>query len=156
MFDGTQIELIEKWERNFTRLPGRFRPLLPRSYSVVLNERMRTRAGVCHPREDLIAINPHLTFDPQVFEEVLVHELCHLAVARSYPYARAHGKTWQRLMKHFGFEANRCHTLDTSPRRQKRWEMTCRCRVHMVSTIIRNKIQKGYRYKCKLCSTELT
>ncbi len=139
-------DLLRKWEGHF--------PL--ENVHIRFNSKMRSRAGLCKPHQRIVELNPHLLQDPKILEEVLIHELCHLAVGLRWPYAQAHGKKWQALMLRCGFEPKRCHNLPVTKRRMhRRWEFQCHCQTHRVSTVVRNRILRGARYKCKMCRSLL-
>lgn len=120
---------------------------------------MRTRAGLCVPNQNRIELNPNILTDPKDFESTLVHELCHLVIYRSWPRAEAHGAKWKSLMKLCGFEAERCHRIESPLKRvQKTWSLYCQCESpHQVKTRTYNKISKRrHRYICKSCHQTLT
>ena len=145
-------ELVEKWGRYFAQISPPFYPLPIGSYLVKWNSRMRTRAGLCLPMESRVELNPHLLNNRVTLEQVLVHELCHLVVARRFPYARAHGAKWKKAMSLCGFEPQRCHNLAVvRRRRQKRWPIQCSCQTHRLATVTYNRISRGVRYQCRVC-----
>ena len=150
-------QLLLHWRTQFSQLPRPYCSLKPHSYTVRLNSQMRTRAGVCIPHQNLIEINPNIIESASQLEETLVHEICHLAVARTWRRTDPHGPKWKALMHHFGFEPTRCHKLTTSQRRpHRRWAAKCECRAHQVSTLIYNRMQRGARYQCLECKAPLS
>lgn len=151
-------EIFEKWQRYFATLRAPFFPLHPSSYEIRMNPRMRTRAGLCKPSRSLVELNPHLLKKDRDLEEVLVHELCHLAVARRFPYSPHHGPKWKKLMGLCGFEPKRCHDFDVSglKRKIKRpYAAQCSCRIHPISNLIYKRFKKGAGYRCRSCKTPL-
>jgi SprT protein len=144
--------LKEKWLVAFEKLPPPFMPLDRNSFEIQWNARMRSRAGLCIPGHARIELNPHLLKTGRVFEEVLVHELCHLSVSRRWPRAQPHGSRWASLMRQCGFEPRRCHELVPERRyRHRRWEVPCPCRIHTVATVTFRRILGGTRYRCTKC-----
>lgn len=148
-----QLDLIvSKWSKTFALLSKPYLPLEPGTYRVCFNKRMRSRAGVCMPHESLIQINPHLAKTPELLEEIIVHEMCHLAVARRFPYARAHGQKWQKLMAQMGYVPKRCHEIPVEKRNaHRRWQAYCPCQTHSITTVLYNRLRKGARYQCVKC-----
>src|SRR5687768_15214377 len=131
------LEILQtKWAAHFASLPSPY-PILPlHSFEIQWNHHMRSRAGFCRPSENRIALYPHLLTEPQVLEEVFLHELCQLVVARRWRYARAHGTKWQNLMRLCGLEPKRCHDLPVPRKRQlRKWPAHCSCQKHELTTV---------------------
>lgn len=149
-------KLSKKWEIFFSQLPFPHTPLEIGSYSVFWNSLLRSRAGLCKPHLSIIELNPHLLITAEQIEKTLVHELCHLSISRRFWRAQPHGTHWKKLMVYCGFEPERCHKIEgTQVYRQKRLEVICKCRRHMVTSRTFNKIQRGIRYNCRSCQTIL-
>jgi SprT protein len=148
--------LLKKWQAPFGQLDAPYAPVDLTQLEIRWNKRMRSRAGVCRPRQRMIELNPNLLKEDRQAEEVLVHELCHMAVSIRWPTARPHGQKWKKLMTHMGFPPNRCHNLiPARAHRQKRWPLRCVCREHQVTTVIFNRIKKGTKYRCRHCKNIL-
>ena len=149
-------DLLQKWRAPFSQLPPPYFPLEINEIRIQWNHRMRSRAGVCRPRQGLVELNPNILKSQNQIEEVLVHELCHMAVSQRWPRARPHGQRWKSLMTKFGFKPLRCHDLVPEKlHRQRRWPLKCLCGEHQVSTVIFNRIKKGARYRCRACRNVL-
>jgi predicted SprT family Zn-dependent metalloprotease len=61
-------------------------------------------------------------------------------------------------MTRLGATPNRCHSYDTtnSAAYQKaKFVYICSCRKHAVGPTVHKKIQKGHRYTCNKCKSEL-
>ncbi len=150
------LPLLKKWSPFFATLPRPYGSLNIFAINVQWNPRMRSRAGLCRPGQAIIELNPHLLKDEKSLEEVLLHEICHMAVSHRWPYAAAHGDKWKKLMVLCGQKPLRCHDLIVTKRHlQKRWDYNCECQIHKVTTLIANRISKGQRYKCKKCGAFL-
>lgn len=156
LLNGWLEAYLAKWRSHFATVGHPFVSLQPDEYSVRWNPRMRSRAGVCRVQERVIELNPHLITTPDILEEILVHELCHLSTSLRWPRSRPHGMRWQKLMRICGFEPRRCHTLKPTRKFLHRtWELHCGCGSHHVTTRIYNRIQRGNRYRCLRCKNPL-
>jgi predicted SprT family Zn-dependent metalloprotease len=149
-------DLLLKWRPFFLSPPSPFIGIDIFAIDIHYNPRMRSRAGLCKPSERVIELNPHLLKDEKTLEEVFIHEICHMAISYRWPYADAHGPKWKKLMTLCGFKPLRCHNLVPVKRHlQQRWDHTCECQIHKVTTLISNRISKGQNYKCKRCGAML-
>jgi SprT protein len=79
-------------------------PGLERRVDVQLSKRLRTSLGRCVPSRGLVRLNRNLLkLQPGLLEEVLCHELAHVAVFERYgPRCRPHGPEWAALMRAAG------------------------------------------------------
>jgi len=112
-------------------------PGLPDSMRVEYSTRFRSSLGLCRPALGRIRLAAHLKDgDPDLLEEVLCHELAHVAVHRLHGReAKPHGPEWKRLVREAGFEPRlRIMTEEgrgptQSPHRRNqprpRWEHRC-------------------------------
>lgn len=88
--------------------------------------RMSTSLGRCFPARRLIRINESALGQlPHLLEEVVCHELAHLAVyLRHGAEAQPHGPEWQALVEAAGYSPERRVSVDSPPAgerpRQKR------------------------------------
>jgi len=87
------------------------------------------------------------------------HEVAHV-VARTLfgRKIRPHGSEWRAVMRHLGAVPDRCHRFDTSRssnRQYRRFPYRCGCRQHMLTSIRRNRIQRGQSYHCRDCGDRL-
>jgi len=119
---------------------------------VVINSFLVTTAGRAFGTY-LVDFNESLfKKHPQNFiNDVIPHEVAHIVTSKLYPGASPHGKEWKSVMLFFGVEPNRCHAMQVTKRRQRRWDHSCGCMVHKVATVTHNRIQKGVQYRCNKC-----
>jgi len=84
------------------------------SVRIILSNRMRGCAGTASIRKHVVRLNARLlTEHRDRVPEVLAHEVAHLI--DGYLHGRSsHGPQWKELMGRLGFEAKRCHGMDTS------------------------------------------
>lgn len=105
------------------------------------------------PQGERLRFNLHLAAEqPERFlEETVAHEAAHCVALRLHRHA-GHGAPWRAVMGELGVEASRCHLYDTR-RAQGRghWPARCPCREHDLSSVLRNRLRKGARYRCRLC-----
>jgi SprT protein len=75
------------------------------SVTVEFSRRLRTSLGRCRPASGLIRLAERLQeVDPGPLEEVLCHELAHVAAFRLHgPRIRPHGPEWKALVSQAGF-----------------------------------------------------
>jgi len=114
-----------------------------------------------------IRINPILLNEnPQyIILQTVPHEMAHVVVSAFYEdrgiQVRVHGHEWQRVMRLFGLEPNRCHSLDTSSiralRKQSEYHFNCGC-VGKVYKLSKNKYTRhlnGVTYRCLVCKSPI-
>lgn len=129
-------------------------PGLAESVTVEFSRRFRSSLGLCRPVQSRIRLAAHLqNGNGDLLEEVLCHELAHVAVYRLYGRrARPHGPEWKSLVSEAGFEP-RARFLPADarfpPRSRKpraRWEHRCPlCRaMRMAGRPVRN-------WRCAAC-----
>jgi len=88
--------------------------------------------------------------------DVLPHELAHAVVYCLYKNrVKAHGKEWKRILKSFTLVDSKVkYEVLQKIRESKRYRYGCKCKdkVHFISTILHNKIEKkSATYLCKVC-----
>jgi SprT protein len=95
----------------------------------------------------------------EYFKVVIPHEVAHLFQRKANAFDRSHGPTWQRMMNLIGLPAVRCHKMDTSRAstagRRKSYEVKCKCKTHLVTANIFNKISMGQVRRCTVCKTQV-
>ncbi len=111
----------------------------------------------------LIRYNPWLF--AKYFDENLAatvpHEVAHYIVhcLQGRRRIRPHGQEWQEVMAHFDADsAVTCNfdMADIPQRKHRRFDYTCSCRVHELSTRRHNNInRRGAIYQCVYCGSEL-
>jgi len=88
---------------------------------VTLSERMVSSAGQAKLNTHSIVLNARLlAANPDHLPQVVAHEVAHL-LAHKLHGDRGHGAAWKQLMGALGFEARRCHSLDTRDIRRPSW-----------------------------------
>jgi predicted SprT family Zn-dependent metalloprotease len=82
--------------------------------TVSVSSRLRRALGRCYARRRQIVVAERLQeMKPSLFEEVLCHEVAHMAVFELFgEECRPHGPEWARLMRLAGFEPRRRLVLD--------------------------------------------
>lgn len=154
----------EHFQRKFDRIPVRYN-----LKGAVAGQYSPIGASKTNPE-------PHFRFNiPLALENALdfitdtvTHEVSHRIQREIYGYTRfgkkvrSHGPEWRSIMLNvFGIEPLRCHSYDVSAtkakrKKQDRHPFSCSCRVHHVSTTIKNRIRKGRDYRCRICKSLLT
>lgn len=109
-------------------------PQLAERVDISFSARFRSSLGNCRPTKGEIRLSSALLDSPQaVFEEVLCHELAHMAAFMLYgPAAKPHGREWKDLMQQAGY-APRVrmprslvpHLPKKPPKRRPRWVHRC-------------------------------
>ena len=81
-------------------------PGLTESVTLEFSRRLRSSLGNCRPAQSLIRLAAHLEEkNEDLLEEVLCHELAHVAVYRLFGRSvRPHGREWKSLISAAGFE----------------------------------------------------
>jgi len=91
--------------------------------------------------------------DEQTKYETVIHEVCHIIAPYRFGRIKPHGIEWQFMMRLNKLEPKRCHSVDVSDiRKKRRQQATCFCGPREISTIVFNKIKKGYSYRCRKCN----
>jgi predicted SprT family Zn-dependent metalloprotease len=82
--------------------------------TVSFSGRLRRALGRCYARRRQVSVAECLKeMKPSIFEEVLCHEVAHLAVFELFgENCRPHGPEWAHLMRAAGFEPRRRLVLD--------------------------------------------
>lgn len=126
---------------------------------IMLKHNMRSTAGRAHYRNNLISLNYRLlSLNPTHVAQTFAHELAHLVANELYgPESRGHGALWASIMRQFGFEASRCHTMDVSSLRRphKTFNAYCACRTIKLKAGRYNKLRRGVSYTCLRCKFPL-
>ena len=119
---------VEQWARLWG-LPG-----LTDSVTVEFSRRFRSSLGRCRPMDGRIRLAAHLeeNGNEDLLEEVLCHELAHVAAHRLHGRrVRPHGSEWKSLVSAAGFEPRARFQREDGrfpPRAEKpraRWEHRC-------------------------------
>lgn len=118
-------------------------------------------AGQVIYEKNLIRINTKLlNQNPDyMINQTAPHEAFHLIARHVYgPYISGHGVQWQSLMRGYGLNPNRYHSLQTTPARNRRKvSYSCFCRDEIkIDISVHNRIVKGSDYFCKKCQHKIT
>ncbi len=81
-------------------------PAIVDRVEIQLSQRLRSSLGRCVPNRGIVRLNRRLLVaQPALIEEVLCHELAHVATYELYgKRCRPHGPEWAALMRTAGFE----------------------------------------------------
>jgi SprT protein len=124
----------------------------------IVFQRAGTAAGTARVCHNIIDINPVLASEN--FDDILTrtapHEVAHIVQyqrfgVRSLKALGGHGKEWQGIMRDFGLEPSRYHSMSVANSGRGRnnphmW--SCKCQVHQT--------KKDGEYLCQKCNTRLT
>lgn len=83
---------------------------------IILNNRLWRSAGICYVYERQIHLGTKFfnAFHERMFKEIIIHELCHQAVADMWgfnPVNGGHCENWKYLMRKWGLFPNRFHDM---------------------------------------------
>lgn len=111
------IAAITRWSKRW-KMPSTF----PRSVRVVFSSRLTRSLGRCILNRREIRLHKSLQKARKaIFEEVLCHELAHIAVQDKYgPRCKPHGKEWADLVRTGGFNPRIHLYVDELPVRSAR------------------------------------
>lgn len=104
-------------------------------------------------QDECLRFNLHLAarHERDFLAETVAHEVAHCAAVRLHRHG-GHGAPWQALMKELGLAPTRCHDYDTRGARGRgHWPARCDCREHDLSSVLRNRLRRGWRYLCSRC-----
>jgi len=157
------VEFICKAEAHF----GRSFPHIP-----VVIKNIGKSAGQFRYRRNRITreiLNPEIRINTTLLAEntedfmirTIPHEVAHYIDTMLHGESN-HGYHWAHIMGTvFGMDNSRCHSYDTTnskmgARRTRKFEYSCHCQSHQLTSIRHNKILKGASYTCRKCRAELT
>ena len=131
-------------------------PGLESRVDVRFSDRLRTSLGRCMPSRGVVRLNRRLLkVQPGLLEEVLCHELAHVAVFEQYGHGcRPHGPEWAALMQTAGFEPRPRARLGRDVERlvggdrQRRPLYEHRCPVCQAARLARRPVP---RWRCAAC-----
>lgn len=120
-------------------------------------------AGQAWPQKQLLRFNMTLfrQHREDFLQQTVAHEVAHLVAYQLYGLSiRPHGHEWQKIMTElFQLPADRCHQYEVPPSSQQKnqWRYQCQCHENILylSTTRHNRVQKGVRYQCRQCRSEL-
>ena len=126
--------------------------------SVSFNQRGKI-AGSARLQSNEIRLNPVLLDDNQreFLEQVIPHEVCHIAVFQMYGRVRPHGQQWQQMMTAvFGLVPDVRHDMDVSKVGGKSFPYLCACGPVSLSVRRHNKVvRQQQQYRCRTCGETL-
>jgi len=115
----------------------------------------------------VIRVNPILLNENEsyIVNQTVPHEMAHVVVHQFYEargiQVRGHGNEWKRVMRYFGLQPDRCHSLDTTTVRAikggSEYHFNCGC-VGKVYKLSKNKYTRyanGMSYRCRLCNCKI-
>ncbi len=112
-----------------------------------------------------ININPVLlkTNPDHILNVTVPHEIAHIVVCLLFKgcsfMPQPHGKEWASIMKLFGLEPNRTHSLDVSEisklNNKKMYQYKCNCTTRNLSQNKHTRSINGTAYICSRCKTPI-
>ena len=124
---------------------------------IAFNQRGKI-AGAALLTKNLVRYNPKLLQENQqvFFDEVIPHEICHIAIFQLFGKVQPHGKEWKTLMQQvFNLEGKATHRLDVTSVQGQIFNYQCQCSQHQLTIRRHNKAQKGSQYICRSCGSQL-
>ncbi|WP_395342674.1 SprT family zinc-dependent metalloprotease [Ningiella sp. W23] len=125
---------------------------------ILMNQRGRI-AGAALLGKNQIKLNAKLFQQNTEYfkEQVIPHELAHLAVYEHFGRVRPHGKQWRFVMQDlFGLKADVKHQLDLNKAGIKQFSYKCACGTVELSTVRHNRVVRGkQQYRCRTCMQTL-
>lgn len=156
-----QVQLkVEETAKRLTALHPTKALLLPK----LAYDLKGTTGGWAVRRTNTIRLNYEILTNPdhstKFIDEVVPHELCHIACYQWWPNKKvSHGYEWQLLMLQLGLQPSRCHTFPVTKQRvhPRNHVYTCNCsRPKFLTNHRHGKIQRGTRYTCNNCGAVIT
>ena len=124
-------------------------------------------AGVASPAKNIIRINSVLLQENEkdFMSDTIPHEVAHIVCYLVHGWIRTsrgfshHGVEWKAIMRAFGCEPTRCHSMDVSRTQRKMRKFSYQCPDCLVcmpmSDICHNRVLKGKSYTHNSCKTPL-
>ena len=137
-------------------------PALARRITFSFNKRLTTTAGFVYAdgsNRIELASSLWVRASEEDKRFVVIHETCHLITGLLHPKAKSHGSEWQGTMLRCGVAPKRCHNIDTSHvkrRKYKRLAAACKCRTFQFTMRKINKMRRGeVAYVCRKCKSKV-
>lgn len=109
------------------------------------------------------------------YDQTVTHEVAHIVTTwrrvflhglshqKSGPWS-AHGSQWVRAMRAIGRPPERCSSMAAEvahivkpARKVTKFKMSCGCpEGHLVTSVIKNKMARGFTYRCRKCHKTIT
>jgi SprT protein len=91
----------------------------------------------------------------EFINQVVPHEVCHIACRVLYQRKIGHGIEWKNMMRRLGLSPDRCHTYETLSGPTTKAQPNCKCSIcggeTTVGPKVFNKIKAGAHYFNKCC-----
>lgn len=154
--------ILDKTEESFKKAEAFYGKTFSRPLNIIF-KRNGTTAGYCNYRKKTLMFQLDLAEhnEEDFISQTVPHEVAHWidfehnGIHRDRKGWIAHGYTWKYIMRRvYGLNPDRCHTYDTSvtiTKKQDRYEYTCGCATHKISTTLHNKILRGQTRQCNRC-----
>ena len=145
------VRALERWA-NLWKLPN-----LPRRSSIEWSSRLTRSLGRCYPHKRKVRLAARLqSAELGLFEEVLCHEMAHLAAHELHGQSiHPHGTEWKALIEAAGYEPRtrlpvpKSLTKAASPKRSRHnWRYIHRCPVCQRTHVARRSMR---RWRCRAC-----
>jgi SprT protein len=154
-----QQEILAKVEECFMIAEKFFGKNFERPRNIKFKRSGTTAGTSCYSERELMFQLDFADHNPENFiSQVVPHEVAHYVQRAVYGYGtvKPHGKEWKFVMRRvYNLVPDRCHSYDTSvttTRTRKRFDYSCGCTIHKISSIVHNRIQSGKkRYTCRSC-----
>jgi len=120
-------------------------------------------AGRAYSFENKMELNPDYFVSDlkDMIDQTIPHELAHLVSYQLYGLAGSgHGRYWKSVMQSMaslGVECKRCHDMDMTHVKTRKvnkphkYVCLCHNRIHNLTNLKHNKIQRGCGYRCITC-----
>jgi len=116
----------------------------------------------------VIRVNPILLNENEeyIVNQTVPHEMAHVVIHQFYEdrgiHVKGHGNEWKRVMRYFGLQPNRCHSLDTTTiqaikNKGEEYHFNCGC-VGQVYNLSKKKYDKhlnGVVFRCRACRCQI-
>jgi len=126
----------ERYNREFNRIPIVFSNKLTKTGGYFMFKRDGTPIKI-QLSNSILRLNPE-----DFIKEVVGHEIAHHIANELYGPREGHGNRWKNIMRLFGQEAKRCHSLKTE--QSNKFTYKIGFETISVGKIRHNKIQSGY------------
>lgn len=159
-------KVMEIYNNCYVKVVGRFGPeRMSGLDEPMISFNLKGRcAGKCCRRMEAGKINFTIKLNQYILEtqreaflaRTVPHEFAHMFVKHLYPLATAHGREWKLMMNLLDCDGSRCHSYKTvSARKVRRVTYVCDCMDHEITINMRNKIERGIGYHCRICKTSI-
>lgn len=130
--------------------------------TVLFTLEKKTTAGTANFANNTVNFNMRIAeLNPEEFQQTVLHELAHHMTFHHYKgnTKQMHGPEFRSMCRLIGCSGETRHSMAHDPVKKRvmtRYEYTCGCGVHDMTSQQHTKIMRGSRFRCIKCNGSIT